>query len=137
MRNFQDLNQEDLTYLKTQYTADIGELERNIAEKNAKLDKKIERNSNNSSYFQTIQNQIDGEQALLDAMVSNNMPEEHIENQKEKVDNLNASLEQEYNSSSNLKPIAVREEIKDIGIMERTIVLLQEYIDEIDTVLAA
>lgn len=137
MRTLSNLNQEDLNFLKIQWLAQVGDLEKRITARTVRLDKKIARSEQQVNIMASLETALQDAQNILDDMVNNSLQAENIANQEAAVARLQQEYDEERTDTNSLNPQDVQLEVVEIQSLEKTVILLQETIVEIDTLLAA
>ncbi len=137
MKTLESLNQDQLIYLKQQWIAEVAELNKKISERHARLDRRIDRNEERNELHEQMQERLNQAQQILTALQQSEGNAEIIASQQAMVDQLQQEYNEAINDSVSLNPIDVQEELIEIKTQERTVILLQEKIEEIEALLAA
>ncbi len=137
MKTLESLNQDQLIYLKQQWIAEVAELNKKISERHARLDRRIDRNQERNELHEQMQERLNQAQQILTALQQSEGNAEIVASQQAMVDQLQQEYNEAINDSVSLNPIDVHEELVEIKTQERTVILLQEKIEEIEALLAA
>lgn len=137
MKVLTDLTQDQLTYLRKQWIADIAELERTINERNFRLDRRIERSEDRTGVIAEITERLENAQLALNELIEAGGSAPAIASMETVVQGIQTELDETSNGAGGINPIDAQEELIEIRTLERKINLLEDSVAEIEGLLEA
>lgn len=93
MKTLNEMNNEQLTYLKEKWSAERKELDLDIIRSRERLTAKLDRQKQDQNEIDALKSDLTKAENLLQHLVSTSAPEEMIVNQQELVNKLNTELD--------------------------------------------
>ena len=138
MRNINELEREDLLYLKNKWSAEIQDFEDQIDRTERKLTGKLHRSGDSLEELEVLEQRLANATGILESIQSNgSIAPALIANQQAEVNALQAEHDERLNSLSQISAKEVQLTLMEIDNMQRRITARAEKIQEIETQLAA
>lgn len=129
-----NLNTDDLEYLKGKFNTEVEELETKIAKDTTRLNARITRGTVDAAAIADAEADLATEQEQLQFLTDNGAPENLVINQQQKVDGMTESLNQLITGTA-ITPREVAVVQASIAILEAERVGYQALLDQIEGLL--